>query len=138
MDRRAFLKLLAGTAGATAAGLVLPEVEPVRRWWQVGRGAPVGERSDRYVMGIDPAAPFTVETTRTAGIIMGVQRPGGPVHIVESAEDVRRLFGEGHYALEAHVEAQARKVERLGIIDIEMRFGGGKTIRFPSGTLTIG
>ncbi len=41
--RRDFLKLLGLGAGVTAAGLVLPaEVEPVRRWWQVGRGAPVG------------------------------------------------------------------------------------------------
>ena len=42
MDRRSFLKLLWLGAGATAAGLVLPDVEPVRRYWQVGRGAPVG------------------------------------------------------------------------------------------------
>ncbi len=36
MNRRGFLRLLGLGAAATAAGLVLPEAEPVRRFWQVG------------------------------------------------------------------------------------------------------
>jgi hypothetical protein len=51
MNRRGFLKLLGLGAGATAAGVVLPDVEPVRRWWQVGRGAPVPARDDGYLFG---------------------------------------------------------------------------------------
>lgn len=42
MDRRGFLRLLSMGAAATAAGIVLVEPEPVRRYWQVPRNAPVG------------------------------------------------------------------------------------------------
>lgn len=42
MNRRDFLRLLGLGAATTAAGIVLPQVEPVRRFWQVGRNAPVG------------------------------------------------------------------------------------------------
>lgn len=36
LTRRDFMRLLGLGATATAAGIVLPEVEPVRRFWQVG------------------------------------------------------------------------------------------------------
>ena len=42
MNRRDFLRLLSLGATATAAGVLLPEVEPIRRWWAVPRNAPVG------------------------------------------------------------------------------------------------
>jgi hypothetical protein len=44
VDRRSFLRLVGFGAGAAAAGLVLPE--PVRRYWQVPRSAPVGRSRD--------------------------------------------------------------------------------------------
>ena len=46
MDRRAFLKMLGLATAATAAGLVVPEPERIRRWWAVPRGAPVGHALD--------------------------------------------------------------------------------------------
>lgn len=47
MDRKAFLKgLVGGVAVAAAPGVLLVEPEPVRRYWQVPRGAPVGGRAE--------------------------------------------------------------------------------------------
>lgn len=48
MDRRAFLKALGLGAAATAAGLALPEPEPIRRYWAVPRSAPVGRSYADY------------------------------------------------------------------------------------------
>jgi len=41
MKRRDFLRLLSLGTAATAAGLVVPTLEPVRRYWAVPRNAPV-------------------------------------------------------------------------------------------------
>jgi len=41
MNRRDFLRLLSLGTAATAAGLVVPTLEPVRRYWAVPRNAPV-------------------------------------------------------------------------------------------------
>lgn len=42
MNRRTFIKSLGSGLLVAAAAPVLAEVEPVRRFWQVGRNAPVG------------------------------------------------------------------------------------------------
>jgi hypothetical protein len=52
MNRRGFLKLLGAATAVTAAGVVLVEPEPVRRFWQVGRAAPV-RRLGRRVRSTD-------------------------------------------------------------------------------------
>ena len=52
MDRRGFLKGLLGFGAIGAAGILLPDVEPVRRFWQVGANAPVAAREpafERYI-----------------------------------------------------------------------------------------
>lgn len=42
MNRRAFLTSLSAITAVSAGGLLVPE--PVRRFWAVGRGAPVGDK----------------------------------------------------------------------------------------------
>ena len=78
MDRRGFLKLLGLGAGATAAGLVLPDVEPVRRFWQVGANAPVGAgKYDR--MFVTPAARRLAEALDS----LDYEEAGGPGLLME-------------------------------------------------------
>ena len=61
MNRRDFMRLLGLGATATAAGVLLPEVETVRRFWAVPRNAPVGPRRDWHGrLGLEEATgPIT-------------------------------------------------------------------------------
>ncbi len=88
MDRRAFLKLLGLGAGATAAGLVLPEVEPVRRWY-VGRNAPVQSRGDIGITA-DLVEDYTESDKIAAGY--GLERMPG-----ESDDDLLSRVRESFY-----------------------------------------
>lgn len=55
MNRRSFLRGLLSLSATAAAGVAIVEPEPVRRFWQVGRGAPVGDQpwTREYLFGYD-------------------------------------------------------------------------------------
>lgn len=127
LRRRAFLKLLAGTAGATAAGLVLPEVEPVRRWWQVGRGAPVGglvsvahptpvpitlTMDVRYEPpAFDPMAELRSDLERFAGMPLSARAEHDLKHTVMAR--VRDWEDRGYVVKDFSVEAHVTGRESL-------------------------
>ncbi len=49
IDRRSFLRTLGLGLGAVAVAPLIVEAEPARRFWQVGRAAPVGHRAGDIV-----------------------------------------------------------------------------------------
>ena len=75
MDRRGFLKGLLGFGAVSAAGLVLPDVEPVRRFWQVGANAPVAAREPAFERYIARKFGLRMQVAEEAFVL-----PGDPVY----------------------------------------------------------
>ena len=71
MNRRTFLRLLGLGATATAAGIVVAEAEPVRRWWAVPRNAPVPQRGHAFVEPFTTGVPVDRQALRAKALAEG-------------------------------------------------------------------
>lgn len=148
MDRRAFLKLLGLGAGATAAGLVLAEVEPIRRWWQVSASAPVGGERMRWqqeYMGEwrdvtdEHAAEVLLARDPIARAIIGVRQQDPQPLRFETGDDVRRALGSSYEDLARQVDAERQRPVRFyDVTDLRVSIGGRELKVNPAARLRVG
>ena len=80
MNRRDFLKLLGLGAAASAGIVTLIEPEPVRRFWQVGRNAPIrdarfGEYVDASMLNMRRSFYERIELSMVHGHSYDASRP---------------------------------------------------------------